>query len=36
LLFIVKTIWNTQIHPVGRMWSFGVLKQMVHIVTTGL
>jgi hypothetical protein len=25
-----------QIHPVGRMQSFSVLEQAVHIVTTGL
>jgi hypothetical protein len=37
-LFIVRTIRNTQIlvHCVGRMYSFGVLKRVVHIVTTGL
>jgi hypothetical protein len=35
-LFIVRTIRNTQIHCVGRMQSFGMLKQVVHIVTTGL
>jgi hypothetical protein len=29
----VRTIRNTQIHCVGRMQSFGVLKQVVHIVT---
>jgi hypothetical protein len=37
-LFIVRTMRNTQIHPVGRMQSCTriVLKQMVHILTTGL
>jgi hypothetical protein len=35
-LFIVGTIRTTQIHCVGRMQSFGVLKQVVHIVTDGL
>jgi hypothetical protein len=35
-LFIVRTIRNTQIHSVGRMQSFGMLKQVVHIVTAGL
>jgi hypothetical protein len=35
-LFIVRTIWNTQIDSLGRMQSFGVLEQVVHIVTTGL
>jgi hypothetical protein len=35
-LFIVRTIWNTQIHPVGRMQSFSVLKQVVLIVTAGI
>jgi hypothetical protein len=34
--FIVRTIRNTQIHCVGRMQSFSVLKRVVHIVTTGL
>jgi hypothetical protein len=32
----MRTIWNTQIHSVGRMQSFGMLKQVVRIVTTGL
>jgi hypothetical protein len=35
-LFIVRTTRNTQIHSVDRMQSFSVLKQVVHIVTTGL
>jgi Na+/proline symporter len=35
-LFTVRTIWNTQIHCVGRMQGFRVLKQVVHIMTTGL
>jgi hypothetical protein len=29
MLFVVKTIWNTQIHSVGRMQIFCVLKQLV-------
>jgi hypothetical protein len=33
---IVRTIWNTQIHSVGRMQKFGMLKQAIHVVTTGL
>jgi hypothetical protein len=33
---IARTIRNTQIHCVGRMQSFGMLKWVVHIVTTGL
>jgi hypothetical protein len=32
----VRTILNTQIRSVGRMQSFGVLKEVVNIVTTGL
>jgi hypothetical protein len=32
----VRTTWNTQIHFVGRTENFRMLKQMVHIVTTGL
>jgi hypothetical protein len=36
MLFIVRTIQNTQIHCVGRMQSFSLLKQVVHRVTTGL
>jgi hypothetical protein len=35
-LFTVKTIRNTQIHFVGRMRSFSVLKPVVRIVTYGL
>jgi hypothetical protein len=35
-LFIVRTIRNTQIHCVGRMQSFSVLKQVVYKVTTRL
>jgi hypothetical protein len=35
-LFIVITIWNTQIHSVGRMQSFSMLKRVVRIVTTVL
>jgi hypothetical protein len=35
-LFIVRTIRNTQIHCVGRTQSFGVLKQMAHILTNRL
>jgi hypothetical protein len=31
-----ENIRNTQIYSVGRMQSFSMLKQMVHIVTTGL
>jgi hypothetical protein len=27
---------NTRIHSVGKMQSFGMLTQVVHIVTTGL
>jgi hypothetical protein len=34
-LFIVRTIRNTQTHSMDRMQSFSMLKQMVHIVTTG-
>jgi hypothetical protein len=36
LMFIVRTIRNTQTHCVGRMKSFKMLKQVVYIVTTGL
>jgi hypothetical protein len=35
-LSTVRTIRNTQIHCVDRMRSFGMLKHMVRIVTTGL
>jgi hypothetical protein len=35
-LFIVRTIRNAQIHPVGRVQSFGLLKQVVRILTTRL
>jgi hypothetical protein len=35
-LFIVGTMWNTQIHSVSSMQSFSVLKQLVYIVTTGI
>jgi hypothetical protein len=30
----VRTIWNTQIHSVGKMQNFWMLKQMVRTVTT--
>jgi hypothetical protein len=36
LLFIVRTIWNTQIHCVGRMQSLVMLKRVVHIIFNGL
>jgi hypothetical protein len=29
-MFIVRTIRNTQIHSIGRMQSFSVLKKVVH------
>jgi hypothetical protein len=33
----VRTLRNTQIHPVGRMRDFIMLKQIIHvIVITGL
>jgi hypothetical protein len=32
----VRTIWNTQIHSVGRIQSFSMLKQDIHIVTAGV
>jgi hypothetical protein len=32
-LFIVRTIQNTQIHCMSRMQTFGMLKQVVHVVT---
>jgi hypothetical protein len=32
----VRTVRNAQLHSLGRMQSFGVLKQVVHIVTTGI
>jgi hypothetical protein len=35
-LFVVRTIRGTQIHSVGRMQSFSVLKRVVHILTTRL
>jgi hypothetical protein len=35
-LFIARIIYNTQTHFLARMQSFNVLKQVVHIVTTGL
>jgi hypothetical protein len=35
-MFTVRTIRNIQIHPVGRMESFGMLKQVVHIITIEL
>jgi hypothetical protein len=35
-LFIERTIRNTQIHCVGKMQTLSMLKQVVHIVTTGL
>jgi hypothetical protein len=36
LLFIVRNITNTQIHSAGRIQSFGMLEQVVHIVTSRL
>jgi hypothetical protein len=36
MLFIVRIIWNTQIHCVGRMQSFLILKRTVHILTNAL
>jgi hypothetical protein len=33
-MFIVRTIWNTQIHCVGSVQSFSVLKQVVSVITT--
>jgi hypothetical protein len=35
-LFIVRTIWNIQLHSVGRTQNFGMLMQVVCVVTTGL
>jgi hypothetical protein len=35
MLFIVRTIRNTEIHSVGKMKSFRVLKQVVHIEPLG-
>jgi hypothetical protein len=32
----VRTVQNTQIHCVGRMQSFCMLKQVVHIAATVL
>jgi hypothetical protein len=32
----VRTIRNIQIHSMDRMQGFGVLKQVVHILTTRL
>jgi hypothetical protein len=32
----VRTIRNTQIHSVGIVQIFVMLKQVVHIVTTGV
>jgi hypothetical protein len=32
----VRTVWNTQTHSAGRAQSVSMLKQMVHIVTTGV
>jgi hypothetical protein len=31
MLFIVRIIWNTQIHCVGRVWSFPVLKHVLDL-----
>lgn len=36
LLFIVRTIQNTRNNTIGRVQSFKMLKQGVHIVTTGI
>jgi hypothetical protein len=33
-LFMVRTIWNTQIHSVGKIQSFDVLKRVAHIETS--
>jgi hypothetical protein len=33
-LFIVRTIRNTQIHSMGRIQSFSMLKEVVCIVAT--
>jgi hypothetical protein len=35
-MFIVRTIQNSQMPSVGRMQSSGMLKEVVHIVTTEL
>jgi hypothetical protein len=35
-LFIVRTTPNTQVHCVGRMQSFSLLKQVVRVLTTRL
>jgi hypothetical protein len=35
MLFIVRPMWNTQIHSGGRMQSYGILKRVVHIETSG-
>jgi hypothetical protein len=35
-LFIVRTVRKTQIHCMGRMLSFAMLRRVVRIVTTGL
>jgi hypothetical protein len=36
MLFIVRTIWNTQIHCVEKLWDLLMLQQEVHIVSTVL
>jgi hypothetical protein len=36
MLFIVRTVRNTHIHCEGRMRSFIMLQQVVHIITTVL
>jgi hypothetical protein len=36
LMFFVRTIQNSQMSSVGRMQSLGILKEVVHIVTTEL
>jgi hypothetical protein len=35
-LFVVRNIRNIQTHCVGKIKNFTILKQVVHIVTTGL
>lgn len=36
LLLTVRTMENTYIYSVGTLQNFSMLKQMVHIATTGL
>jgi hypothetical protein len=36
MLFILRAIRSTQIHSVGRMQAYSMLKQVVHIITTEL